>query len=58
MGGVRGVILIMVRGDIRARRGGKRRGMHSRQNFVWVVNHEREIGEGTEAFKAAFIRVV
>ena len=58
MGGVGGVVLIMARSDIRARGGGERRGMHSRQYLVWVVNHERKIGEGAEAFIVAFIGVV
>ena len=48
----------MVRGNIEARGGGERRGVCSRQYFVWVVDHEREVGEGTEAFEAAFIGVV
>ena len=58
MGSIGGVILVMVRSDVRARGGGERRGACPRQYFVWVVNHEREVGEGTEAFVVAFIGVV
>ena len=58
MGGIGGVVLIMVRGDVRTRGGGERRGTCSRQYLVWVVNYERKIGEGAEAFIAAFIGVV
>ena len=58
MGYIRGVVLIMARGNVRARRRGERRGLCSRQYLVWVVNHEREVREGAEAFEAAFIGVV
>ena len=57
MGSIGGVVLVMVRGDIRAKGEGERGGMHPRQYLVWVINHEGEIGEGAEAFKAAFIGV-
>ena len=56
--GIGGVVLVMTRGDIRAGGGGERRGLHSRHYLIWVVNDEREVGEGAEAFKAAFIGVV
>ena len=58
MGSVRGVILVMARGDVGVGGGGERRGLHSRHYLVWVVNYEREVGEGAEAFEAAFIGVV
>ena len=58
VGGIRGVVLIMARSDIRARARGERGGMHPRQYLVWVVDHERKIGERIEAFEAAFIGVV
>ena len=58
MGCVRGFVLIMARGDIGAGGRGERRGVCSRQYLVWVVNHEREVGEGAKAFEAAFIGVV
>ena len=58
MGCVRGIILVMARGNVGARGRGERRGARSRQYFVWMVNHEREVGEGAEAFEAAFIGVV
>jgi hypothetical protein len=53
-----GVILIMARGNVRARGRRERRGSHSQQYLVWVIDHEREVGEGAEAFEAAFIGVV
>ena len=58
MGSIGGVVLVMVRGDIRAKGEGERGGMHPRQYLIWVVDYEGEIGEGAEAFKAAFIGVV
>ena len=58
MGGVGGVVLVVVRSDVRVRGGGERRGMCSRQYLVWVVNHERGVKEGAEAFIAAFIGVI
>ena len=48
----------MARGDIRAGGGGERRGLHPGHYFVWVIKYEREVGEGAEAFEAAFIGVV
>ena len=48
----------MARGDIRTGGGRERRGGRSRPYLVWVVNHEREVGEGAETFEAAFIGVV
>ena len=48
----------MARDNVRARRRGERRGLHSRHYLVWVVDYEREVGEGAEAFKAAFIGVI
>ena len=48
----------MARGDIRARGGGKRRGLCAGHYFVWVVNDEGKVGERTETFEAAFIGVV
>ena len=53
-----GVVLVMVRGNVRARGRGEGRGVHSRQDLVWMVDHEREVEEGAEAFEAAFIGVV
>ena len=58
MRGVGRVVLVMARGNVRVREGGEERGACPRQYLVWVVNHEREVGEGTEAFIAAFIGVV
>ena len=58
MRGVGGVVLVMARSDIRARRGGERGGMHFRQYLVWVIDHEGEVGERAETFEAAFIGVV
>ena len=58
MGSIRGVVLVMARGDVRARGEGERRGLCSGHYFVWVVDNEREVGEGAEAFKAAFIGIV
>ena len=58
MGSIREVVLVMARGDVRSRGGGERRGLCSRHYFVWVVNDEREVGEGAEAFEASFIGVV
>ena len=55
---IRGIILVMVRGDIRARRRGERRRTRFRQYLIWMVDHEREVREGAEAFKAAFIGIV
>ena len=60
-GGVRhvgGIVLVMARSDVRERRGGERRGLHSRHYLVWVVNDERKVGERTETLEAAFIGVV
>ena len=48
----------MARGNVRAGGGRERGGGCSRLNLVWVVDHEGEVGEGTEAFEAAFIGVV
>ena len=48
----------MARGDIGAGGGGERGGGCSGLNLVWVVNHEGDVGEGTETFEAAFIGVV
>ena len=58
MGCIGGVVLVMARGNVRVRGGGERRGLRSRHYFVWVVDDEREVGEGAEAFEAAFIGVV
>jgi hypothetical protein len=58
VGSVRGVVLIMARGDVRARGGGERRGLRFRHYFIWVVDDKREVGEGAEAFEAPFIGVV
>ena len=52
------IVLIMARGNVRARRRGERRGLRSRHYLVWVVNYEREVREGAEAFEAAFIGVI
>jgi hypothetical protein len=48
----------MARGNVRVRRRGERRGLRSRHYLVWVVNYEREVREGAEAFEAAFIGVI
>ena len=48
----------MVRGDVRVRGRGERGGLHSRHYLVWVVDYKREVREGAEAFKAAFIGVI
>jgi hypothetical protein len=58
VGSVERVFFVMVGGNIRARGGGEVRGACFRQYLVWMVDHEREIGEGTETFKAAFIGIV
>ena len=55
---VGGIILVIARSDVRTRRGGERRGLRSRHYLVWVVDDEREVGEGAEAFEAPFIGVV
>ena len=48
----------MARSDIRVRGEDKRRRMHSRQYFVWVADHKREVKKRAETFEVAFIRVV
>ena len=48
----------MARSDVRAEGGGERRGTRFRQYLVWVIDHERKVGERTETFDAAFIGVV
>ena len=48
----------MARGDIGTGGGGERGGLCAGHYFVWVVDDEREVGEGAETFEAAFIGAV